>query len=74
MSAGVTLVDGPGLVIPSLKMDKSEMVLSGILPIDNLTQSTPCIERLLETRITFNEVVSNYGILKSCLAKGFKVR
>merc|ERR1719150_3290401 len=25
---GVTLVDGPGLVIPSLKMDKPEMVLS----------------------------------------------
>ena len=70
---GVTLVDGPGLVIPSLKMDKSEMVLSGILPIDNLTQTVPCIERLLETRITFNTLVSHYGILTSCLSKGFKV-
>ena len=67
-------MDGPGLVIPSLKMDKSEMVLSGILPIDNLTQTTPCIERLLETRIKFNTLVSHYGILKSCLSKGFKVR
>ena len=69
---GVTLVDGPGLVIPSLHMDKSEMVLQGILPIDNLTQASPCIERLLETRIDFNTVVANYGILKSCLSKGFK--
>ena len=68
------MVDGPGLVIPSLKMDKPEMVLSGILPIDNLTQATPCIERLLETRIGFNSVVTHYGILRSFLSKGFKVR
>ena len=69
----MTLVDGPGLVIPSLKMDKSEMVLQGILPIDNLTQANPCVERILETRIEFNTVVAHYGILKSCLLKGFKV-
>jgi len=69
---GMTLVDGPGLVIPSLKMDKSEMVLQGILPIDNLTQANPCVERILETRIEFNTVVAHYGILKSCLLKGFK--
>jgi len=69
---GITLVDGPGLVIPSLHMDKSEMVLQGILPIDNLTQSSVCVERLLETRIEFDAVVANYGIIKSCLSKGFK--
>jgi len=69
---GITLVDGPGLVIPSLHMDKSEMVLQGILPIDNLTQSSVCVERLLETRIEFDAVVANYGIVKSCLSKGFK--
>ena len=66
-------MDGPGLVIPSLHMDKSEMVLQGILPIDNLTQSSVCVERLLETRIEFDAVVANYGIVKSCLSKGFKV-
>ena len=66
-------MDGPGLVIPSLHMDKSEMVLQGILPIDNLTQSSVCVERLLETRIEFDAVVANYGIIKSCLSKGFKV-
>ena len=71
--SGITLVDGPGLVIPSLHMDKSEMVLQGILPIDNLTQASVCVERLLETRIEFNAVVANYGIIKSCLSKGFKV-
>ena len=55
-------------------MDKSEMVLSGILPIDNLTETTSCIERLIETRLPFNTIVSNYGIMQSCLSKGFKVR
>ena len=69
---GITLVDGPGLVIPNLKMDKSEMVLSGILPIDKLTQAVPCIERLLETRNSFNQIVGHYGIMQSCLSKGFK--
>ena len=73
-NGGITLVDGPGLVIPNLKMDKSEMVLSGILPIDNLTETTSCIERLIETRLPFNTIVSNYGIMQSCLSKGFKVR
>ena len=49
------------------------MVLSGILPIDTLTDTVPCIERLLETRMPFNTVVANYGIMRSCLSKGFKV-
>jgi len=70
--AGVTLVDGPGLVIPSLHMTKPEMVLSGILPIDNLTEVMPCISQLLSTRTPFAQVVRHYGIMQSCLSKGFK--
>jgi len=70
--AGVTLVDGPGLVIPSLHMTKPEMVLSGILPIDNLTDVMPCISGLLSTRTPFAQVVRHYGIMQSCLSKGFK--
>ena len=69
---GVTLVDGPGLVIPSLHMTKQEMVLSGILPIDNLTDPLPCINQLLTTRIPFAKIVQHYGIMRSCLSQGFK--
>ena len=69
---GVTLVDGPGLVIPNLKMTKQEMVLSGILPIDTLSNHVPVIEQLLRTRISLNTVVKHYGIMNSCLAQGFK--
>ena len=65
----VTLVDGPGLVIPSLHMTKAEMVLSGILPIDNLTDPMPCINQLLSTRTPFAQVVSHYGIMQSCLSQ-----
>jgi len=68
----VTLVDGPGLVIPSLHMTKAEMVLSGILPIDNLTDPMPCINQLLSTRTPFAQVVSHYGIMQSCLSQGFR--
>jgi len=69
---GVILVDGPGLVIPSLHMTKAEMILSGILPIDNLTDPMPCISQLLNTRTPFAQVVSYYGIMRSCLSQGFK--
>ena len=68
----MTLVDGPGLVIPSLHMTKAEMVLSGILPIDNLTDPMPCINQLLSTRTPFAQVVSHYGIMQSCLSQGFR--
>ena len=42
-----TLADGPGLVIPDLGMSKADMVLAGILPIDNLTDFGPSVELLV---------------------------
>ena len=47
-SGDVVLVDGPGLVIPDLRMTKAHMVLAGILPIDTLTDPLPCIDLLLQ--------------------------
>ena len=45
-----TLADGPGLVIPDLSMSKADMVLGGILPIDNLTDFGPSVD-LLVTKV-----------------------
>ncbi|XP_071746577.1 large subunit GTPase 1 homolog [Lepeophtheirus salmonis] len=58
------LVDGPGLVIPSFKMTKAEMVLGGILPIDNLTDYMPSVETLLQ-RISFGDITKHYGIMST---------
>ena len=58
----VRLVDGPGLVMPSLDMTKAEMVLGGILPIDNLTDFLPPVELLL-SRIPATSVEDHYGVL-----------
>ena len=41
------VADGPGLVIPDLRMSKADMVLAGILPIDNLTDFGPSVELLV---------------------------
>ena len=48
-----TLADGPGLVIPDLSMSKADMVLGGILPIDNLTDFGPSVD-LLVTKVINN--------------------
>ena len=47
-SGDIVLVDGPGLVIPDLRMTKPSMVLAGILPIDTLTDPLPCIDLMLQ--------------------------
>ena len=66
LSDDLTLVDGPGLVIPNLKMSKADMVLAGILPIDNLTDYLPSIELLL-TKVSFGQIRKHYGIVRSCV-------
>ncbi len=58
----VRLVDGPGLVMPNLDMTKAEMVLGGILPIDNLTDFMPSMELLL-SRIPSPVLLKHYGVL-----------
>lgn len=69
----VVLVDGPGLVIPNLSMTKADMVLSGILPIDNLREDpAPCIRKLLEDRVPFAVVARHYGIARGCLDQSYR--
>ena len=64
----IILVDGPGLVIPSFKMGKAEMVLAGILPIDNLTEYFTSIELLL-TKLDFHAIRRHYGIMSTCIVE-----
>ena len=64
----VTLVDGPGLVIPNLNMTKADMVLAGILPIDNLTDFMPSMDLLL-SKISFQHIQKHYGIAASCVTE-----
>ena len=63
----VTLVDGPGLVIPDLGKTKADMVLAGILPIDNLTSFGPSIDLLL-TKVPFTHITRRYGIMDNVVA------
>lgn len=58
----VILVDGPGLVIPNLNMTKADMVLAGILPIDNLTDYLTSVD-LLMTKLPFHYIQKHYGIM-----------
>ena len=75
-SGDIVLVDGPGLVIPDLRMTKPSMVLAGILPIDTLTDPLPCIDLMLQkvpfayiqvrkTRVYGTEVASLLLTLRS---------
>ncbi len=59
-------IDGPGLVIPNLNMNKAAMVLGGILPIDNLTEYTTSMDLLL-SKVPFAHLLKFYGIMKSCV-------
>ena len=67
----VVLVDGPGLVIPNLSMTKADMILHGILPIDNLTDCFPSMDKLL-TQIPFAYIQKFYGIMASCVKEAKK--
>ena len=60
----ITMVDGPGLVIPELSMTKADMVLSGVLPIDNLTDFKPPIDELM-IKIPLRASLRHYGIMKT---------
>ena len=59
----LTLVDGPGLVIPNFSMTKADMVLAGILPIDNLNDFTPSVDLLL-SKVPFSHITAHYGIMR----------
>lgn len=66
-----TFIDGPGLVIPNLSMDKASMVLGGILPIDTLTDYGPSVELLLK-KIPLAHLLKHYGIMKSAVMNAKK--
>ena len=59
-------IDGPGLVIPNLNMNRATMVLGGILPIDNLIEYMPPMEIILK-KIPLAHLLHTYGIVKSCV-------
>lgn len=67
----VKLVDGPGLVMPNLNMTKADMVLAGILPIDNLTDFMPSMDLLL-SKIPAHHVEKHYGLMRSCVDEARK--
>jgi large subunit GTPase 1 len=60
--SGVILCDCPGLVFPSFATTKAEMVIGGVLPIDQLRDYIPPVE-LLCTRIPKWYLASIYGLL-----------
>lgn len=71
LNGDIVLVDGPGLVIPNIKMTKADMVLAGILPIDNLTDYQPSVDLLL-TKLSFSFILKYYGVMKTFIAAARK--
>jgi large subunit GTPase 1 len=58
----LTLCDCPGLVMPSFASSKADMLLNGILPIDQLKDHVPPFNLLL-TRIPTFVLESTYGLV-----------
>ncbi|XP_055374947.1 large subunit GTPase 1 homolog isoform X2 [Condylostylus longicornis] len=58
----ILLCDCPGLVMPSFVFTKAEMILCGILPIDQMRDHVPPINLLL-TEIPAHVLEDKYGIL-----------
>ncbi len=61
----MVLVDGPGLVMPDLTKTKASMVLAGILPVDNLTDSEAPVDLLLSDNLPASIIERHYGLIKS---------
>lgn len=56
------LCDSPGMVMPSFVLTKADMVLNGILPIDQLRDYVPPVN-ILCTRIPKHILEDKYGII-----------
>ena len=61
LSDAITLIDCPGLVFPSFVSTREEMVVNGVLPIDQLRDFLAPV-RLLCARIPRATLESTYGI------------
>ena len=65
-------IDGPGLVIPNLNMDRASMVLGGILSIDTLSDYEPAMDLLLQ-KVPFTHLLKHYGIMTSVVITAKKI-
>jgi len=58
----ILLCDCPGLVMPSFVLTKADMLLNGILPIDQMRDHVPAVNLLCE-RIPRHVLEDKYGIV-----------
>lgn len=58
----IILCDCPGLVMPSFVLTKAEMILNGILPIDQMRDYVPAVN-ILCTQIPRHTLEDKYGIM-----------
>lgn len=61
LSADLTLLDCPGLIFPSFVSTRAEMIVCGVLPIDQLKDHLSPIE-LLCLRIPSQQLEETYGV------------
>lgn len=58
----MTLCDCPGLVMPSFAFSRSEMLLSGVLPVDNMREHFAPIA-LLASRVPRRYFETTYSVM-----------
>lgn len=62
LETDILLCDCPGLVMPSFVLTKAEMILNGILPIDQMRDHVPPVN-VLATHIPRHTLEDKYGIM-----------
>lgn len=62
LTKDILLCDCPGLVMPSFVFTKAEMIINGILPIDQMRDHVPPVN-LLATLIPRHVIEDTYGIM-----------
>lgn len=73
LSNGVVLLDCPGLVFPNRALSKADLVLNGILPIDQMREWNSAVT-LLVNNIPINILERSYGIQLEHITKGMDGR
>lgn len=61
LESDVCLCDCPGLVMPSFAVSKADLLLNGILPIDQMVDHVPAVNLVL-SRVPCHVLEKNYGI------------
>lgn len=62
LDSDILLCDCPGLVMPSFVLTKADMILNGILPIDQMRDHVPAVN-ILCTQIPRHTLEDKYGIM-----------